>query len=66
MQENNTTLSAAAASGTVSLALVVVLQWFLSLYKISLPADVATALATVVAALVHWFVVQQKSLKESK
>ena len=59
MNPNTTTVAAATASGTVSLALVVALQWALSLAKISLPADVATALATLVAAGVHWFVARQ-------
>ncbi|MDD2775528.1 MAG: hypothetical protein PHU06_06205 [Gallionella sp.] len=59
MNPNTTTVAAATASGTVSLALIVVLQWALSLAKISLPADVATALATVLAAGVHWFVARQ-------
>lgn len=54
-----TTVATATASGTVALSLVVLVQWVLSLYKISLPADVATALATIVAAGVHWFVVKK-------
>lgn len=53
---NTTTVSAATASGTVALAAIVVLQWLLSLAHISLPADVATALATVLTAGVHYLV----------
>lgn len=59
MNQNTTTVAAATASGTVSLSLVVLVQWLLSLYKINLPADVATALATVVATGIHWFVTQK-------
>lgn len=53
---NTTTVSAATASGTVALAAIVVVQWLLSLAHISLPADVATALATVLTAGVHYLV----------
>ncbi|MDD2794349.1 hypothetical protein [Acidocella sp.] len=56
---NTTTVSAATASGTVSLAAIVILQWVLSLKNISLPADVATALATVLAAGVHFLVARK-------
>ncbi len=55
------TLSTAAASGTVSLAFVVVLQWLLMNWNISMPADVASALSTLLAAGVHWFVARQKT-----
>jgi hypothetical protein len=53
---SNTTLSTAAASGTASLALIVILQWALSLRGINLPADVATALSTLLAAAVHYLI----------
>ena len=59
MNTNTTTVAAATASGTVSLAAIVVLAWALSLAKITLPADVATALATILAAGVHWLVARQ-------
>lgn len=55
------TLSTAAASGTVSLAFVVLVQWVLSLRGISMPADVASALSTLLAAGVHWFVARPSS-----
>ncbi len=55
------TLSTAAASGTVSLAFVVLVQWALSLWGVSMPADVASALNTLLAAGVHWFVARQKN-----
>ncbi len=57
----NPTLSTAAASGTVSLAIVVVMQWLLTNWKISIPADVASALNTLIAAGVHWLVARQKN-----
>ncbi|HQT89093.1 MAG TPA: hypothetical protein PK677_11150 [Acidiphilium sp.] len=59
MNPNTTTVAAATASGTVSLSLVVLVQWLLALRHISLPADVATAMATIVAAGIHWLVARQ-------
>ena len=61
MNSNTTTVAAATASGTVSLAAIVVLQWALSLAKIALPADVATAMATILAAGVHWLVARKSN-----
>jgi hypothetical protein len=55
----NTSLSTAAASGTVSLAIVVVLQWLLALQGLQIPADVATALGTLITAIVHWIVTKE-------
>ena len=51
-----TSLSTAAASGTVSLAAIVLLNWMLSFYHIAMPADVATAAATLVTAAVHYLI----------
>lgn len=61
----NTTpsLSTAAASGSVSLAVVVVLQWLLSLIRIDLPADVQTALSTILTAVIHWLMTNPNCLK---
>ena len=52
----NTSLSTAAASGTVSLAAIVLLNWVLSFCHITMPADVATAAATLVTAGVHYLI----------
>lgn len=60
MNTSNTTLSTAAASGTVGLAFVIVLQWLLSMRGIQIPADVATALSTLLAVPVHWLVTRTK------
>lgn len=54
------TLSTAAASGATSLAFVVLLQWLLSLRGIGMPADVATAVSTLLAAAVHWCVARPR------
>jgi predicted ATP-dependent Lon-type protease len=56
MNPNTTTVSAATASGAVALAAVVVLQWLLGLRHITLPADVATAIAVLLTAGVHCLV----------
>jgi hypothetical protein len=52
----NTSLSTAAASGTVSLAAIVLLNWALSFVHVVMPADVATAAATLVTAGVHYLI----------
>jgi hypothetical protein len=52
----NTSLSTAAASGTVSLAAIVLLNWALSFVHVAMPADVATAAATLVTAGVHYLI----------
>lgn len=54
------TLSTAAASGTVALSLVVLLQWLLALRGIQMPADVATATGTLLSAGVHWAVARER------
>jgi hypothetical protein len=46
----NTSHSTAAASGTVSLAAIVLLNWALSFVRVAMPADMATATATLVTA----------------
>ena len=51
-----TTLSTATASGAVSLAAIVVLEWILGFWHVSMPADVATAAATLLTAGVHYLV----------
>lgn len=63
----NTTpsLSTAAASGSVSLAFVVVLQWLLSLIHIDLPGDVQTALSTILTAVIHWAMTQPNYFQKS-
>lgn len=62
----NTTLSTAAASGTVALAFIIVLQWLLSMDGIQIPADVATALSTLLTVPVHWFVTRAKQPPDSR
>lgn len=54
------TLSTAAASGSVSLAVVVFLQWLLALRGVQMPADVATALGTLMSAGFHWIIAREK------
>jgi hypothetical protein len=49
-------LSTAAASGTVSMAAVVFSVWLLSLVHITVPADAAAALSTLVTAGVHYLI----------
>lgn len=51
-----TTVAAGAASGSGALAAIVILQWALSLRGISLPADVATALGTLLTVGIHYLV----------
>jgi hypothetical protein len=51
---NNTTISTATAAGTVSLSVVVLLQWLLAHFGISMPADVATAAGTLLTTGVHY------------
>lgn len=48
------TLSTAAASSSVSLSFIVLIQWLLSSYNIQMPADVAAASATLLTAAVHY------------
>lgn len=43
--------AASAAGGTVATALVVIIDWILTLWHISMPAAVGAALATIFAAL---------------
>jgi len=52
-------LSTAAAATSVSLAIVVVLQWLLALAHIDLPADVQTALGTILTNLIHWIMIKE-------
>jgi hypothetical protein len=54
------TLSTAAASGSVSLGAVVILQWLLGSHGIQIPADVATAMGTLLSAGVHCLVAREK------
>lgn len=49
-----TTQAAANASSGAAMAGVVVLVWLLSLWHITLPAEVAAALVTVAGGLVHY------------
>jgi hypothetical protein len=50
---SSTTQSTATAANAVALAIVVIVQWILSLRGVLLPADVATAISVVLAAGAH-------------
>ena len=50
----NTSLSTATAASTVSLLAVVQLQWIVTSFHVSMPADVATAAATLLTAGMHY------------
>jgi len=56
-------LSTAAASSSVSLALVVIIQWLLEYAHIDMPADVQTAVATVLTSAIHYAMIKPNSLK---
>lgn len=51
------TLSTAAASGSVAFAIVVLIQWILTFWHIALPTDAASAILTILAAIIHWLAV---------
>jgi hypothetical protein len=53
------TQSTAAASGGVSLAVIVLLQWALSLAGLQITPDVAAAMGAVLAACVHYLIVSK-------
>jgi hypothetical protein len=55
------TLSTAAASGSASMAALVILQWGLAMRGIQIPADVAVALHTLLTAVLHPLVATTKT-----
>jgi len=58
-------LSTAAASSSVSLALVVILEWLLGYVHIVMPADVQTAVATVLTSAIHYAMINPDVLKKT-
>jgi hypothetical protein len=56
MNTSNTSLSTAAASSSVSLAFVVILQWVLSIRGVNMTPDVSTALSVLITAIVHYLI----------
>lgn len=53
-----TSLGTAGASGGAAAALVVILVWLASLVHVTVPADVAAALGTLIGVGIHWRAVQ--------
>ena len=63
---NTTTVSQGAAAGSVALSAVVLIQWMLSLARVSMPADVATAVAVLLTAGVHYLIANHKAPDPAK
>jgi hypothetical protein len=51
-----TTLSAAAGSGSASLALLVILNWIVGFWGITIPPDVQQAAGTILTIVIHYLV----------
>ncbi len=62
-QSANTSLSTANQAGGVSLAVVTVLIWVLSLRGIQIPDGVAAAITVVLSGAVHWLTTRVSSAK---
>jgi peptidoglycan biosynthesis protein MviN/MurJ (putative lipid II flippase) len=64
MISNNTpTVYTAAASSSVSLSIVVILEWLLSYAHVTIPPDVEAALGFLIGNGVHWFLTKGKPVK---
>jgi hypothetical protein len=51
-----TTLSAAAGSGSASLALLVIFNWIVGFWGITIPPDVQQAAGTILTIAIHYIV----------
>jgi hypothetical protein len=51
---SKTTQSTAAASSGAAAAFVVILCWFVSLWHVTIPAEVAASITVIVGVIVHW------------
>jgi hypothetical protein len=60
-----TTVAAGSASAGGSFAIIVILTYALGLYHITLPADVATAIGTLITIGVHYLVALFSAQKET-
>jgi hypothetical protein len=47
-------LSTAAASTSVAMAIAILIRWFFSFFHITITPDVETAFATIAANVIHW------------
>jgi len=56
-------LSSAAAASSVSMSIAVILEWLLSFVHISMTPDVQTAFATVLTAVIHYYLTMPNCLK---
>lgn len=54
-------LSTAAASSSVSMSISVIVEWLLSFVHISMTPDVQTAFATVLTAVIHYYLTKPKA-----
>lgn len=52
---NSPSLSTAAASSSISMSISVILQWLLSFVHVSMTPDVQTAFATILTAIIHYY-----------
>ena len=55
-------LSTAAAASSVSMSIAVILEWLLSFAHISMTPDVQTAFATVLTAVIHYYLTMPNCL----
>ena len=67
MITNNTpTVYTAAASSSVSLSIVVILEWLLSYAHVTIPPDAVAALGFLIGNVVHWIITKDKPDKPNK
>jgi hypothetical protein len=64
MIRNNTpTIYTAAASSSLSLAIVGIARWFLTYVHVNLPPDVEGDFIVIITSIVHWFLTKEPHIK---
>lgn len=56
-------LSTAAASSSVAMSISVILDWLMSFIHLSMTPDVETAFATVLTAIIHYYLTMPNCFK---